>query len=354
MNTFQSGIYFNQDALSDLGRKLNAFINNRKKIFLLADSNTKLFCWPVFQSWFPDIAAHFILIEIPSGEENKDFAQLRKIWQALTNDGAGKDAILINLGGGVVTDIGGFAAATYKRGIKTIHIPTTLLGMVDAALGGKTAIDFEGIKNHIGAFYQPDSVYVFTEFLKTLPQKQWQSGLGELFKYSFINGKGVDQLKILMPDQQQLSVNIIREAAMFKLEIVAKDPDEKGFRKILNFGHTIGHAFESFAMLQGSSLTHGEAIAAGIVAELYLSVKVLGLKQNVLIAYIDIYKEYFDPFSIHSSNIDKLVHLIAHDKKNRGSEVLMVGIDSERQAVFDVKIEPEQLSECLAWYSKLF
>lgn len=354
MNTIQSGIYFDQDALLDLRKKLKAFIANRQKLFLLADNNTRCFCWPVFQSWFPDILKNIILIEIPSGEENKNFEQLKKIWHILTDNGAGKDAVLINLGGGVVTDIGGFAAATYKRGIKTIHLPTTLLGMVDAALGGKTAIDFEGIKNHIGTFYQPDSVYVFPEFLKTLPEKHWQSGLGELFKYSFISGRGVEPLKNFFPNQQQLSIDLIKEAAFFKLEVVAQDPGEKGFRKILNFGHTLGHAFESYALLHGNFLTHGEAVAAGIVAELYLSVNILGLEENILSEYLSVYLSHFEPFNIHYASIEEIMQLIIHDKKNRGSEVLLVGINKTLQAVFDVKVEPEQLTDCLVWYSKLF
>ncbi len=354
MNPYTASLFLNQDALADFEKQIRVFKQKRQKVFVLLDDHTRYFCWPLIQAYFIEIQNDTMFVEIPHGEENKNLDQLQSIWKQLTKAGAGRDAVLINLGGGVITDLGGFAAASYKRGITTIHFPTTLLAMVDAALGGKTGIDFEGYKNHIGAFYQPQKVYVLTDFLKTLPERQWKSGLGELIKYGFLTAKGIKPLENFSFLQNQQLQETIIEAAQFKLNVVAEDPTENGMRKILNFGHTIGHAFESFAMSKQQMLMHGEAVAAGIVAELYLSVKLKGLKIYVLEEYISFYRLHFEPFKIVASDVSNLLEIISHDKKNRGGELLLVCINSNEKPVFDVPIEPEQLRECLIWYSELF
>lgn len=354
MNPYTASLFFNQDALADFEKQIRVFKYKRQKVFVLLDDHTRHYCWPLIRSYFIEIQNDTILIEIPHGEENKNLDQLHSIWKQLTKAGAGRDAVLINLGGGVITDLGGFAAASYKRGITTIHFPTTLLAMADAALGGKTGIDFDGYKNHIGAFYQPLKVYVLTDFLKTLPERQWKSGLGELIKYGFLTMKGLKPLENFSFSVNQQLQKAIIEAAQFKLNVVAEDPTEIGMRKILNFGHTIGHAFESFAMSKRQTLMHGEAVAAGIAAELYLSVRLKGLKINVLEDYVSFYHRHFEPFKIVTSDITTLLDIISHDKKNRGRELLMVCIESNKKPVFDVTVEPEQLRECLIWYSELF
>ncbi|MDD4373049.1 MAG: 3-dehydroquinate synthase [Bacteroidales bacterium] len=354
MNPYSASLFFDQDALADFQQLLRVFKQKRQKIFVLLDDNTRLYCWPLIQSYCAEMQDDIALIVIPHGEENKNIDQLQIIWKQLTKAGAAKDGVLINLGGGVITDLGGFAAASYKRGITTIHFPTTLLAMVDASLGGKTGIDFEGYKNHIGSFYQPLRVYILTKFLKTLPEKQWKSGLGELIKYSFLTGKDLSLIENFSSDRNQHLQKVITDAALFKLKVVAEDPMENGYRKILNFGHTIGHAFESFAMSSGKTLMHGEAVAAGIIAELFLSVDLKGLKKSVLEEYISFYQKHFEPFQISPSEISALVDIIAHDKKNRGGDLLMVCIDRHHMPVFDVSVEPELLRKCLRWYSELF
>ncbi len=354
MNLSLAGIYFNQDALADFEKLLMVFSQNDQQVFILADDQTKQYCWPLLEPYFQSIQIKINLITIPHGEENKSLHQLNEIWKRLTKAGAGRDSVLVNLGGGVITDLGGFAAASYKRGIQTIHFPTTLLAMVDAALGGKTGIDFEGFKNQIGAFYQPRNVYILTDFLKTLPEKQWRSGLGELIKYNFITGGNIGQLEpFTKMDDRQIRV-AIEKSVRFKMEVVTEDPIEKGRRKILNFGHTIGHAFESLGLARKMDLTHGEAIAAGIVAELFISVKLKGLNQKDLTEYLRYYQSLFDPFMLKETDIENVMDLIVHDKKNRAGKVMMVCLDRSGKAVFDVLVEPEQLKECLSWYSELF
>jgi 3-dehydroquinate synthase len=354
MNLFLAGIYFNQDALADFEKLLMGYSQKDQQVFVLADDQTKQYCWPLLEPYFQSIQIKINLITIPHGEENKNLHQLNEIWKKLTKAGAGRDSVLINLGGGVITDLGGFAAASYKRGIQTIHFPTTLLAMADAALGGKTGIDFEGFKNQIGTFYQPTRVYILTDFLKTLPKKQWRSGLGEMIKYSFITEGNTGQFEpFTMSDDRQVMA-AIEQAVRFKMEVVAEDPKENGRRKILNFGHTVGHAFESLGLSRQMDITHGEAIAAGIVAELFVSVKLKDLNEKVLTDYISYYHALFDPFILEDTDIENVMDLIVHDKKNKGGKVMMVCLDRKGNAVFDVLVEPEQLKQCLLWYSELF
>lgn len=354
MNLSLAGIYFNQDALVDFKKLLMVFSQNDQQVFMLADDQTKQYCWPLLEPYFQSVHIKINLITIPHGEQNKNLHQLNEIWKRLTKAGAGRDSVLINLGGGVITDLGGFAAASYKRGIQTIHFPTSLLAMVDAALGGKTGIDFEGFKNQIGAFYQPLKVYILTDFLKTLPEKQWLSGLGELIKYSFITGGNIGQFELIEKTDDQQILAAIEKAVRFKMQVVTDDPLEKGRRKILNFGHTIGHAFESLGLGRKIDITHGEAIAAGIVTELFVSVKLQGLNQKVLTDYLRYYQSLFDPFILNDTDIEDVMDLIVHDKKNRGGRLMMVCLDSSGEAIFDVLVEPELLKECLMWYSELF
>ncbi len=354
MNIAVAGIYFNQDALLDFDKVLMTCSQNDQQVFVLADDQTKQYCWPLLEPYFQSIQIKINLITIPHGEENKNLHQLSEIWKRLTRAGAGRDAMLINLGGGVITDLGGFAAASYKRGIRTIHFPTTLLAMADAALGGKTGIDFEGYKNQIGAFHQPERVYIITDFLKTLPEVQWRSGMGELIKYNFIMSGGMNQFELLAKKDEAYITAAIAQAVRFKMEVVSEDPMEKGRRKILNFGHTIGHAFESLGLSRKLNITHGEAVAAGILAELFLSVELKGMKKNVLEDYLEYYQSLFDPFILNQVDIDNMMDLIVHDKKSKGGNIMMVCMDSKGKAVFDVLVEPEQLRACLTWFSELF
>lgn len=284
-------------------------------IVVLADTNTSQLCLPVFQNLIARQTQALSYITIPAGEANKNLEQLSQIWRGLTRAGAGRDALLICLGGGMITDIGGFAASTYKRGIKVVHIPTTLLAMVDAAIGGKTGIDFQHFKNHIGTFYQPEMVLIFSEFLNTLPERQIKAGFAEVVKYALISGQPLPVFPQSSQSEQWL--DIIRASANSKLEIVEKDPTEKGLRKVLNFGHTVGHALESYALAQGLDLLHGEAVAAGMLSEIWLSLQITQPARIALTNYLDLYSRLFEKLPFGPESIDDLVMRMRHDKKKQ-------------------------------------
>jgi 3-dehydroquinate synthase len=345
-------VLFGGEALHLLRSELISNYKNHNKCVFLTDQNTSTYCLPILYKLLQLHEIEFPTIIIPAGEEYKNLETASTIWSELTKINAGRDALLINLGGGVVTDIGGFAASCYKRGIRTIHIPTTLLGMVDAAIGGKTGIDFQYLKNHIGTFYPPMNVLIFTEFLSTLPKRQLLSGFGELLKYGFIANP--DLLDI---DPEQLTLNSnwedsIHKCAAIKLEITHDDPNEKGLRKILNFGHTIGHAFESYALESNISLYHGEAIAAGMLIELYLSHKIFGLAVKNIHTYTHIFKKYYTPFTFPPEIMDNLIDRMSQDKKNAGKSFRFVLLNDLGKPSYDVEIASEIIREGLVYYSE--
>jgi 3-dehydroquinate synthase len=254
-------------------QELSAFLNQKKysKVFVLVDSNTEIQCLPALQNALGSI--EFDLIEVTPGEENKNIDFCIGIWRMLLDFGADRNSIMINLGGGVITDMGGFAASTFKRGIDFVQVPTTLLSQVDASVGGKTGVDMNNVKNIIGTFTQPKAVYIHTPFLKTLSDRELRSGYAEVIKHGLIYDASLfKKLKGIAP--QELNDEIIYRSIEIKNEVVMKDPFEKGLRKILNYGHTIGHAVESYSLKQDKSpLLHGEAIAIGFICEAYLSAK---------------------------------------------------------------------------------
>lgn len=345
-------ILFGSAAIEDLKIELAQFVRDKRAIFLLVDENTKQYCLPVMKAMMgkkfnPEV------LEIPAGEQNKNLRTAGDLWSQLTISGVKRDAVLLTLGGGVISDIGGFVAATYKRGIDVIHIPTTLLAMIDAAIGGKTGIDFMGYKNHIGAFYEPQKVFIIPEFLKTLDNQQWLSGIGELLKYGFIKHPELLTSEVFFNRDSPEMEAVIVLAATTKQEIVVKDPLEKGLRKILNFGHTIGHAFESFALGKSQDLLHGEAVAAGILVELWLSVKYCKLNVQVLEGYKMLYMKLFKPFVIQEEHIDELMQLMQHDKKNAANKLNFVLLKAPAKVIFDIAVEPSDINACLRWYIDL-
>ena len=345
-------LVFELEARQTLAQLVQDRIDQQQQIFVLTDENTHRYCLPLLAQIIGKQQIPWHVMTIPAGEPFKTIETATKIWQQLTDHAAGRDALLINLGGGVVTDLGGFVASCYKRGISTIHVPTTLLGMIDAAIGGKTGVDFGAYKNHIGAFYQPEKVMIISDFLQTLDQDQMRSGYGELLKYGFI--RDADLLRIQLPaliTGGQLGA-YIRKAALIKMKIVEDDPTEKGQRKILNFGHTLGHAFESFSWQTKKLLLHGEAVAAGIIPALWLSVSKCGLDTQVLERYIELYRAHFESFAIGEGDHERLLHLLQHDKKNRGGQLRFVLLEEMGKPVFDVEVEPELVKACLSWYEK--
>ena len=285
-------------------------------------------------------------IVIKAGEQHKNLQTVQRIWKTLLKHHADRNAMLINLGGGVVTDLGGFAASTYKRGIKFINVPTTLVGMVDAAIGGKTGIDFGGGKNQIGTFAEAEDVLINPVFLETLPERELHSGLAEMLKYGFIADANL--LKVNLENYQQF----IARAGEIKREIVAQDPTEKGLRKILNFGHTLGHAIESHCLTTDSPLLHGEAVALGMGAALWLSVRQLGLDEKVLHDF-----EVRLPMllseariSLSEKDIKPIMSYLVHDKKNKGGKPQFVLLGEVGKPVCDVEVEPELVKQFLSYY----
>lgn len=262
-------------------------------------------------------------VVIPPGEDNKNLKSVEKIWEKLEETGATRNSLIVNVGGGLITDLGGFAAATFKRGIRFINFPTTLLGAVDAATGGKTGINFRGLKNEIGAFHQPEAVVISSLPFRTLPERDWLSGYAEMIKTALIADK---RLYLEIFDVEKLLKNprllekALKQCVKIKESVVAADPKENGLRKILNFGHTAGHAFESLSFETGADLTHGEAVAHGMLVELILSHLVLGFDTKEVPQYAnEILKPFYPKAPMACKDLPRVLQLMTHDKKNRSN-----------------------------------
>ncbi len=325
-------------------------------LFLLTDSNVATHVLPKILNVLTD-KEEARIIEIPAGEDNKNLDTLTRVWSNLSEGGATRNSLLINLGGGVVTDLGGFAAASFKRGIRFVNIPTTILGAVDAAVGGKTGIDFNGLKNEIGAFANAECVIISSEPLATLPRGEILSGLGEIVKTAMISSGELYQ-KVL--DDRILSdMNLLQDAmaecVRFKARVTEEDPHESGLRKILNFGHTAGHAFESLMLTRHTPVTHGCAVANGILVALILSHMHLSLPSDQIYLYKDrILQHYFPPIPFTCKDYDKLAEIISHDKKNSASSdwkfVLLSAIGTPHR---DISVSKEDLFTALDIYKDL-
>ena len=318
-----------------MSNELKNTISEASKVFILTDENVAPIWLPETEYWLDcDEAVEIVL---RPGEKYKTLETVQRIWKTLMKHHADRNALLINLGGGVITDLGGFAASTYKRGIKFINIPTTLLAMVDAAIGGKTGIDFGGGKNQIGTFAEAKEVIVDPVFLETLPQRELLSGLAEMLKYGFIA-----DAKLLETNLENYKQNIVR-AGVIKREIVAQDPTEKGLRKILNFGHTLGHTIESYCLTTDYPLLHGEAVALGMVAALWLSVKQCNLDKKVLQDYEKRLPMLLSEAEINlaESDMDSIMSYLVFDKKNKDNKPQFVLLEAVGKPVWDVEVPAE-------------
>ena len=289
-------------------------------------------------------------IVIGATDTHKTPESLMHVWQSLSNGGASRHSLLINLGGGVVTDLGGFAAATFKRGIDFINIPTTLLSMVDAAVGGKTGINFAGLKNEIGAFRSAVDVIVDTTFLRTLDNENICSGYAEMLKHALLHNAAMwaEHLEqdLQHPDYEALA-RLVQQSIEVKERIVGEDPHEKGLRKALNLGHTFGHAFESLALSQGRPVLHGYAVAWGIVCELYLSSVLLGFPSAHFHPTVRFIRETYGHLSFTCKDYDRLLDYIRHDKKNVGGQVNFTLLADIGQIRLDCHASREQICEAL-------
>ncbi len=304
------------EAIDDLVASLDA-----PNVFVLVDTNTAEFVMPILKSQSKAVGQARI-ITIPSGDVNKTVTALQQIWKELSSNGASRKSVIINVGGGVITDIGGFAAATFKRGIRFINVPTTLLGAVDAAVGGKTGINFNGLKNEIGAFAEAKAVIISTLFFNTLPAQQMLSGYAEMLKHGLLDDKATfaDLMNYNITQQPAAPdalLKLVEKSVQVKQNVVSSDPYETGFRKALNLGHTIGHAFESYAMnVRRDPIPHGYAVAWGLVVELILSHMKLNFPGETLHQFAQYVKEHYGYYDISCKDYPALLELMGHDKKN--------------------------------------
>lgn len=322
------------------------------KLFVLTDNNTGQHCLPRLETAL-SLLENYDLIEVDSGEENKNIDFCIGIWKMLLDFGADRNSLLINLGGGVITDMGGFAASTYKRGIPFIQIPTTLLAQVDASVGGKTGVDLDHVKNIIGTFTQPEAVFIDRGFLDTLDHRQLVSGYAEVLKHGLIFDRSYfNRLKDL-PVEQLTEEHLFRSVEI-KNEVVLVDPKEKGLRKILNFGHTIGHAIETYSLANDAApLLHGEAIAVGMICEAYLSHQLNKLPAEDLHEIIAVIRSIFPDYAYGQGIYDEVLGYMKNDKKNLGGHIGFSLLQQIGVCDHDIFIEEETIRDGLDFYGSL-
>lgn len=320
------------------------------RLAVLVDDNTEKYCLPAIKSAFKDP----LLISIPSGEVNKNINTCTIVWEALTKANFDRKALLINLGGGVVGDLGGFCAATYKRGIRFINIPTTLLSQVDASVGGKLGVDFLNYKNQIGVFVEPEYILVNNKFLETLPENELKSGYAEVVKHALIRDKDLWQYLQALDNTAIKSMEIISKAITIKWDVVQQDFHEQNERKLLNFGHTIGHAIESYLLQDDRRrVLHGEAVAAGMVAEAYLSYKTGLLGADDLREIESYLLDVFPYIEIKPTEVEEITGYLQQDKKNIGGKLRFSLLESIGKGVYDQELSPGQCADALAYYINL-
>lgn len=322
---------------------------SNSKIAILVDENTHDHCLEYLITGF-EVLATAEVIMLPAGEENKVLEVCFQVWETLTEAGFGRHDLLLNLGGGVVTDLGGFVASVYKRGFAFVHIPTSLLGMVDAAVGGKTGIDLAGYKNQLGTFQEPLATFVDTGFLQTLPDTEWRNGFSELLKHALIADKTLwEALTQIKNIPLELTADQIRRGVEIKREIVSQDPIESGLRKILNFGHTIGHALESYYLHTDIPLAHGHAVAIGMLLEAQLSVYQANLSQTEFAAIEKCIKQTY-PIQI-PNDAEALWTLMQQDKKNANGEVRCCLLNAIGTCVFDQTLTFQAFEHVMAQFN---
>jgi len=312
---------------------------------LLTDINTHQYCYPLIQSALP---RHEVIV-IPAGEEHKNLESCTLIWQKLTDLKFDRHSLLIVLGGGVLGDMGGFCAATFKRGIDFILMPTTLLSQVDASVGGKLGIDFQQFKNHIGVFCEPVATLISPGFLNTLSERELRSGFAEIIKHCLISDKKMWEVIRTKSLNDQDWNSLIAHSVAFKKKVIDADPREKGLRKILNFGHTVGHAVESYFLDSGNRLFHGEAIAVGMIAESCIAQHKKQLSESELNEIVVYLKTVYPKVMLPDSYQD-IIQLMLQDKKNKGNKILMALTDGIGKAQWDVEVSPAEIEEGLKYY----
>ncbi len=347
-------IYFNSEVYTAVNTHIAT--HNPSKIFVLTDTNTHTHCLAHFLSQIETKAIPLEVMEMPAGEDHKTIDICTGIWEALSEYNADRKSLLINLGGGVVTDLGGFVASTFMRGIDFLNIPTSLLAMVDASVGGKTGVDLGSLKNQVGVFNEGAIVGIDTTFLDTLPKNEMVSGFAEMLKHGLIYDKtywhtltNLDQLDVSDLDQ------LIYDSVLIKHAIVTKDFKEQGLRKTLNYGHTLGHAIESYFLENGDKtpLLHGEAIAIGMIMEAYISNKMCGLTDEELNAITVSISKTYTKIEILEHDIKPIIKLLQYDKKNSHGVVKFVLLDAIGSPITDQQVPNNLILEAFNYYKAL-
>ena len=325
------------------------------KLFVLCDETTEKLCLPVVAGF--ECMKEACGITIAASDTNKTLESVSHVWEELQRMGATRHSLMVNLGGGMVTDLGGFAASTFKRGISFINIPTTLLAMVDASVGGKTGINFGGLKNEIGVFRNASSVILDTTFLRTMDEENILSGYAEMLKHGLISNDSmwaellefrIESVEFATALHSALQ-RMLADSVAVKQRIVTEDPTEKGLRKALNLGHTAGHAFESLA-LERKPVLHGYAVAWGLVVELYLSCVKAGFPQNKMRQTVSFIKEHYGKIAISCDDYPQLIQLMHHDKKNVGSAINFTLLGDIGDIRINQTATEEEIKEALDFY----
>ncbi len=341
-------IHFNEKAYAELAGLIAA--KNYSSIFILVDDNTLTHCYPRFMQLLATDKS-IEVIQIDAGEIHKNIETCVGVWDVMTELGADRKSLLITLGGGVITDLGGFVASTFKRGIDFINIPTTLLSMVDASVGGKTGIDLGVLKNQIGLFANPEMIVLDPEYLHTLDAREIRSGTAEIIKYGMTHDIHLfNEIK----DNSELNIiDLIHRSIEIKNDVVLKDPKEQNVRKVLNWGHTIGHGVESYFLdsEHKENLTHGEAIAIGMICEAYISSELLGFPKDKLKEIKESIIAIYGKVEILDEDFSSIMELMKHDKKNVGGEINFVLLNNYENFKIDCKVSSQLIKESLQFYT---
>lgn len=346
---------------NSVGNALNTLIADlgSPKCIVITDVNVDQFVMPILAQDC-ELVRTSPKIVLKSGDENKNLDELRSTWSKLLELQATRNTLIINIGGGVVSDLGGFAASTFKRGMKVINIPTTLLSAVDASVGGKTGINYNGVKNVIGTFSDPEATIISTLFFNTLPQQELLSGYAEMIKHALLEDEAtlddILRYSVVLPEfDSEALLGLLEKSVLTKRRICELDPTEKGPRKILNFGHTVGHAFEALAMKRQSPIPHGYAVAWGMVVELILSHSVAGFPSERLTKIASYVQENYGSFALSCNDYPDLLALMRQDKKNRSdSEINFTLLKAVGQPQFDTPVDEGQIKAALDIYRDLF
>jgi 3-dehydroquinate synthase len=343
-------VLFSEKAYADLQSLLES--EYYSSVFILVDTNTRDYCLPLFLKHFPDLEEGHVL-SINAGEEHKHLESCQGVWQQLSDMGADRKSILINLGGGVVTDLGGFVAAAFKRGIDFVNVPTTLLSMVDASVGGKTGVDLGGLKNQVGIITHPKMVVIDARYLNTLPENEYKSGYAEMLKHGIIRDqKYFRELSTFKSLNDGSIESFIHHSIEIKNTVVTEDLYESNLRKILNFGHTLGHAIETYCLTHPNktNLLHGEAIAIGMITEAYLATLLTGLNKTAAEEIKSVFLMIFPKISFTKEDITSILELLRYDKKNSHGKVKFVLLKEIGHPAIDIEVKPELFSDAFAFY----